>query len=116
MQALRTRTGAYADLPGSVYTKTAADGETLIIYGLNHGDTDDAGANLVSLNGYEKTSWLEPDSKTGILKIDDDLVNGLYINKPSTHAEHISKVTTCGHFDIFQDISKSTSTINDSLS
>lgn len=86
MQALRTRTGAYADLPGSVYTKTAADGETLIIYGLNHGDTDDAGANLVSLNGYEKTSWLEPDSKTGILKIDDDLVNGLYINKPSTHA------------------------------
>ncbi len=86
MQALRTRTGAYADLPGSVYTKTAADGESLIIYGLNHGDTDDAGANLVSLNGYEKTSWLEPDSKTGILKIDDDLVNGLYINKPSTHA------------------------------
>ena len=86
MKELRTRTGAYADLPGSVYTKTADDGETLIIYGLKHGETDDQGNNLVSLNGYEKTSWLDPDSKTGVMKIEDDLIEGLYIGKPSTHA------------------------------
>jgi len=46
LQQLENREGQYADLPKKIYYKTAADGETVTIYGLNHGDTDEAGAAL----------------------------------------------------------------------
>ena len=79
MQQLRNREGAYADLPEYLYTKTI--GENIIIYGLNHGDTDDQGKALEA-EGYErsKSKWL------GEEKITDDLIDGLYVNTPSTHA------------------------------
>ncbi|MBQ8712566.1 MAG: RagB/SusD family nutrient uptake outer membrane protein [Prevotella sp.] len=77
MRELRSLSGAYADLPSKLYTKYADDGETLIIYGLNHGDTDAIGATL---QGYDATTWI---SET---KITDANINGLYINQPSTHA------------------------------
>lgn len=51
LQALENRTGKYADLPKKVYYKTADNGETVIIYGLNYGDTDAEGASL----GYESS-------------------------------------------------------------
>lgn len=73
MQQLRNREGAYADLPQKLYYKTADDGETLIIYGLNHGDTDETGASL----GYEEnTTWI---SET---KLEDKTVNALYTQNP----------------------------------
>lgn len=80
---LANRQGAYADLPEKLYFKLQSDGETLDIYGLNHGETDEAGA---ALDGYESKSWFtSKDDKTGEVtnNISDDYINGLYINKPS---------------------------------
>ena len=85
MTQLARREGAYADLPENLYTKTADDGETLIIYGLNHGETDAIGKELA---GYDKTGWLTATTKDGVTtyKITDDFIEGLYVNTPSTHA------------------------------
>jgi hypothetical protein len=46
LQQLSARAGKYAYLPQKIYYKTAADGETVIIYGLNFGDTDGIGESL----------------------------------------------------------------------
>lgn len=54
LQQLENRQGKYADLPAKIYYQTAADGETVNIYGLNHGDTDAEGSSL----GYESNkNW-----------------------------------------------------------
>src|SRR5690606_22833142 len=44
LQQLDNREGKYAALPSSIYYRTASDGETVEIYGLNFGDTDTDGA------------------------------------------------------------------------
>ena len=76
MNDLANRQGAYANLPEKLYFKTAADKETLIIYGLNHGDTDEAGALL----GYDGTAnWLGAD------KLPTALINSLYQKDPDQH-------------------------------
>lgn len=73
MSQLARREGAYADLPEKIYYQTAADGETLMIYGLNHGDTDEEGAAL----GYESsTTWISTE------KLTDELINVLYQKNP----------------------------------
>lgn len=46
LQQLENRQGKYANLPSKIYYKTAADGETVNIYGLNFGDTDAIGSTL----------------------------------------------------------------------
>ncbi|MDR1337356.1 MAG: RagB/SusD family nutrient uptake outer membrane protein [Tannerella sp.] len=46
LQALANRTGQYAGLPAKIYYKTAADGETVTIYGLEYGDSDAVGESL----------------------------------------------------------------------
>lgn len=46
LKQLEARTGKYAALPTKIYYKTAADNETVQIYGLRFGDTDAAGAAL----------------------------------------------------------------------
>lgn len=54
LQQLETRQGKYAALPARVYFRTASNGETVQIYGLNFGDTDVAGA----AGGYtENKAW-----------------------------------------------------------
>ena len=53
MTALANRTGSYSDLPVSIYYTTASDGETVKIYGLEHGNTDAEGAAL----GYTAKGW-----------------------------------------------------------
>lgn len=78
---LANRQGAYADLPVKLYYKTADDGETILVYGLNHGDTDDEGAALSS-EDYHSTKWFV-DDKTGANLLTDDYINGLYVNTPS---------------------------------
>ncbi|MBO5156660.1 MAG: RagB/SusD family nutrient uptake outer membrane protein [Prevotella sp.] len=80
---LANRQGAYADLPEKLYFKLQDDGETLDIYGLNHGETDETGATL---EGYESKSWFtSKDDKTGEVSnvLKDDYINGLYVKKPS---------------------------------
>lgn len=74
---LSNRAGSYADLPLKLYFKN--EGENIVIYGLNHGDTDEEGA---ALDGYSSKKWFV-DSKTGANIITEDYINGLYVGKPS---------------------------------
>lgn len=76
MRDLRSRTGKYADLPEKVYYTYASDGETLVTYGFNHGDTDEEGAGLVAA-GYESTTWL------GESRFDDKYIESLYQTEPN---------------------------------
>src|SRR5688572_21102410 len=70
MTALRSRTGAYADVPATLYHKYAADGESLIIYGLNRGETTDPGA------GYTAVNYVTPSA------LSDAKINSLYVGDP----------------------------------
>ena len=81
---LASRTGEYSDLPSKLYYKLGSDDETLSIYGLNHGDTDEQGEAMTKddSNKYSSKQWFV-DSKTGENIINDDYINGLYVNKPS---------------------------------
>jgi len=96
LRRLATRQGEYADLPEKVYVKlyekdmvipasaevfdTPVDGETLVIYGLNHGDSDDTGKDMKD-DGFESKGWFLSD---GEARITDDIINGLYVvDKPS---------------------------------
>ena len=83
---LANRQGAYADLPSKLYYKMYdgdGDGlaESIDIYGLNHGETDDIGKDM---NGYTSKSWFV-DSKDNSNLLADDYINGLYVVTPSTH-------------------------------
>lgn len=71
MRQLASREGAYADLPEKLYYTTADDGETLLLYGLNHGETGSAPA------GYESTTWINTE------KLPDALIDVLYQNDPN---------------------------------
>ncbi|MFC5282062.1 RagB/SusD family nutrient uptake outer membrane protein [Pedobacter alpinus] len=76
LQQLDARQGKYANLPAKIYYRTAADGETVQIYGLNFGDTDAAGV----LGGYTS-------NKTWTLSSSSDVVtywNALFINDPNS--------------------------------
>lgn len=81
---LASRTGEYSDLPSKLYYKLGSDDETLSIYGLNHGDTDEQGEAMTKddSNKYSSKQWFV-DSKTGENIINDDYINGLYVNQPS---------------------------------
>ena len=78
---LANRQGAYADLPVKIYYKLADDGETIQIYGLNHGDTDDQGSNLKA-EGYTAKDWFVA-SKDGSNIITEDYIEGVYVKQPS---------------------------------
>ena len=78
---LANRQGAYADLPEKIYWKLADNGEDILIYGLNHGDTDDQGSNLKE-DGYAAKDWFVA-SKDGSNIITDDYIEGIYVKKPS---------------------------------
>lgn len=74
LEQLENRQGKYASLPSKIYYKTAADGESVVIYGLNYGDTDAEGNSL----GFES-------SKTWTMKSSGDLVNywdALFLRNP----------------------------------
>lgn len=74
---LSNRAGRYADLPLKLYFKN--EGENIVIYGLNHGDTDAEGA---ALEGYSSKQWFV-DSKTNTNLLTEDYINGLYVGTPS---------------------------------
>lgn len=48
MQDLQSRTGAYADVPTTLYFKYEADNETLDIYGLNRGENTNPGPDYTA--------------------------------------------------------------------
>lgn len=74
---LANRAGNYADLPLKLYYKN--EGENIVVYGLNHGDTDEEGA---ALEGYSSKQWFI-DSKTNANLLTEDYINGLYVGTPS---------------------------------
>ena len=76
LAALANRTGKYAGYPDKIYYKTAADGESLVIYGLEKGHTDAEGAAL----GYTSSKgWFVSD---GVNTMNDAKVNSLYLRNP----------------------------------
>ncbi|HET7732916.1 MAG TPA: RagB/SusD family nutrient uptake outer membrane protein [Paludibacter sp.] len=76
MTELANRTGNYAGYPDKIYYKTAADGESLIIYGLEKGQTDAEGAAL----GYTSTKgWFISD---GINTLTDSKIGSLFQRNP----------------------------------
>lgn len=77
MTRLANREGEYSDLPERLYYKTdEKDGETLIIFGLNHGETDAQG-NLLLNEGYESSIWISTE------KLTTSLINALYQKDPN---------------------------------
>ncbi len=76
LAALANRTGKYAGYPDKIYYKTAADGETLEIYGLEKGHTDAEGVAL----GYPSSKgWFVSD---GVNIITDAKINSLFLRNP----------------------------------
>jgi len=71
MLALRDRTGEYADVPAKLYYKYADDEESLVIYGLNRGETEDKSAE------YDyNADWVTPT------KLVDAKINTIYTHNP----------------------------------
>lgn len=68
MHNLQDRTGEYADVPVTLYYTHAADNESLIIYGLNRGETD-------APVGYSSFSWTN---------LDDTKIESIYASDPNT--------------------------------
>jgi hypothetical protein len=97
LQQLETRQGKYAALPAKIYYRTAANGETVEIYGLNFGDTDAQGVALgytsnkawtMSATGDTQTYWdslyaKDPNKQQfwPIWQVFIDSSNGLLNNK-----------------------------------
>lgn len=76
MTRLSNLEGEYADLP--IYLYWENQGEDLIIYGLNHGDSDEEGEAL----GYaSRTRWFGIDDK-GVEKLPLGLIDAIYQNNP----------------------------------
>jgi starch-binding outer membrane protein, SusD/RagB family len=69
MFALRDRTGEYANVPATLYWKYADNNESLIIYGLNRGETVNPGAGYTAVN-YVAASQLN-DAKINTLYVGD---------------------------------------------
>lgn len=78
MTAFANRTGAYSDLPDKIYYKTADDSESIIIYGLEHGNTDAEGA---ALNYPSNKGWFV---SSGVNNLTADKINSLSQLDPDT--------------------------------
>lgn len=77
MTALANRTGNYAGYPDKIYYKTAADGESLVIYGLEKGQTDTEGAAL----GYTANKgWFV---SSGLNVLTDTKIASLFVREPN---------------------------------
>lgn len=73
MKQLAAREGVYSALPEKLYTRYAADGETLEIYGLNFGETDEIGKTMTD---REATTWIS------LTKLDEALIESIYTQNP----------------------------------
>jgi hypothetical protein len=73
MYELRSRSGQYADVPEKLYYETGADGESLVIYGLNRGENQDKTADFDS-----NVIWVSPTA------INDAKIESIYTLDPNT--------------------------------
>ncbi len=74
MYDLRNRTGEYANVPEKLYYRYADDGETLEIYGLNRGETEDKSAE------YEfSRTWVSPSN------LEDSKIESIYTRNPNEY-------------------------------
>ena len=71
MYDLRSRQGEYADVPETLYYNYADDGEALVIYGLNRGETADKSGEY----GYSK-KFVAPD------QLVDNKIETIYVRNP----------------------------------
>jgi starch-binding outer membrane protein, SusD/RagB family len=71
MTDLSNLAGAYTDVPSTIYYRYASNGETLQIYGLNRGETDDMSGSYT----YSAT-YVSPT------KLDATKIASLYTNEP----------------------------------
>lgn len=76
LQQLANKQGDYADLPDKLYFTYEKDNETLKIYGLNHGETDDVGDDLRKNEGWDSKGWIISNDASNLT---DDIINGLYV-------------------------------------
>ncbi len=77
MTRLSERSGEYEGYPDKIYYKTLADGETLEIYGLEKGQTDEYGKN----NYTTSKGWFVSN---GLPTLTSDKINSLYLRDPDT--------------------------------
>ncbi|MFZ4581236.1 MAG: RagB/SusD family nutrient uptake outer membrane protein [Paludibacter sp.] len=77
MTDLANRTGNYAGYPDKIYYKTAADGESLVIYGLEKGQTDTEGA---ALNYPNNKGWF---LSNGLNNLNDTKIASLFVREPN---------------------------------
>jgi hypothetical protein len=73
MYALRDRSGEYADVPEKLYYETDVDGESLVIYGLNRGESEDKTAEF-DFN----TIYVSPEN------LNDAKIESIYTQDPNT--------------------------------
>ena len=80
LKRLANRTGEYEGLPNKVYINQSEDKDNIQVYGLNKGE-DNADV-IATLTGWENKNYFETSSG---LVLTDDIIDGLYINTPSTN-------------------------------
>ncbi|WP_320053771.1 RagB/SusD family nutrient uptake outer membrane protein [uncultured Acetobacteroides sp.] len=73
MTELAVLTGRYSDINSKLYSRYAADGETLQIYGLNRGETEDKTSEYTTV-----TTWISAT------KLPTSKINSLYLTDPNT--------------------------------
>lgn len=71
MYALRSRTGEYSDVPEKLYYDYADDNESLVIYGLNRGETADKSSEY----SFNET-WVSPEN------LEDSKIESIYTKNP----------------------------------
>jgi starch-binding outer membrane protein, SusD/RagB family len=74
MRDLSNLTGNYSDVPSTLYYRYASDGETLQIYGLNRGETDDMSGSYAYTAAYISTT-----------KLTEAKIVSLYTNDPDKY-------------------------------
>ncbi len=74
MYELRDRRDRYADVPATIYYNYAEDGETLLTFGLNRGET------VANPNDYTGSlEWVSP------AKLKDEKIEAIYVHNPDKY-------------------------------
>lgn len=89
MTRLTNREGEYADLPAKIYYNEGLDAanndaDSYVIYGLNHGETDEEGKALIDSGKFSSSkSWISSTDEAAIAST-TKWISQLYVNDPDT--------------------------------
>lgn len=89
MTRLTNREEEYADLPAKIYYNegldaASNDADTYVIYGLNHGETDEEGKAMVDAGKFSTSkSWIYSSEESSIATT-TKFISQLYVNDPDT--------------------------------